>query len=97
MKIEQALFPSVFSNLRIRVLEGHFECIHTFQFSEPTKIRSLKTDRVNGPLDRRIKLFLQESILIALFGPVRFWHSLPTMAESDKAIIAISIIFQKVS
>ena len=49
MKIEHVLFPSVFSKLRIRVSEGHFRCIQTIQFSEPTKIESLKTDRVNGP------------------------------------------------
>ena len=39
-----------FSKLRIRVSEGHFQCVHTIRFSEPTKIRSLKTDRVNGHL-----------------------------------------------
>ena len=50
MKIEHVLFPSVSSNLRIHVLEGHFQCVHTIRFSEPTKIGSLKTDRVNGPL-----------------------------------------------
>ena len=50
MKIEHVLFPSVFSKLRIRVLEGHIQCFHTIRFSGPTKIRSLKTDRVNGPL-----------------------------------------------
>ena len=48
MKIEHVLFPSVFSKLRIRVSEGHFQCLHTIRFSEPTKIGSLKTDRVNG-------------------------------------------------
>ena len=49
MKIEHGLFPSVFFNLRIRVLEGHFQCAHTIRFSKLTKIGSLKTDRVNGP------------------------------------------------
>ena len=49
MKIERVLFPSVFSNLRIRVMEGHFQCVHKVRFSEPTKIGSLKTDCVNGP------------------------------------------------
>ena len=49
MKIEHILFPSVFSNLRIRVSEGHFQCVHTIGFSEPTKIGSSRTDRVNGP------------------------------------------------
>ena len=49
MKIEHALFPSVFLKSRIRVLEGHFQCVHTIQFSEPTKMGSLKTDRMNGP------------------------------------------------
>ena len=37
MKIELVLFPSVFSKLRIRVSEGHFQCVHTIRFSEPTK------------------------------------------------------------
>ena len=48
MKIEHVLFPSVFSTLRIRVSEGHFQCVRTIRFSESTKIGSLKTDRVNG-------------------------------------------------
>ena len=52
MKIKHVLFPSVLLNLRIRVSEGHFQCVHTIRFSEPTKIISLKTDRVNGPLNR---------------------------------------------
>ena len=50
MKIEHVLFPSVSSKLRIRVSEGDLQCSHTIRFSEPTKIESLKTDRVNGPL-----------------------------------------------
>ena len=52
LKIEHVLFPSVFSKLRIRVSEGHFQCLHTIRFSEPTKIGSfiIKTDRVNGPI-----------------------------------------------
>ena len=56
MKIKHVLFPSVFSNLQTRVSEGHFQCVHTIRFSEPTKIESLKTDHVNGPLNvlRRI-------------------------------------------
>ena len=56
MKIKHVLFPSVSSNLQTRVSEGHFQCVHTIRFSEPTKIESLKTDRVNGPLNvlRRI-------------------------------------------
>ena len=28
--------------LRMRVSEGHFQCVHTIRFSEPTKIESLK-------------------------------------------------------
>ena len=51
MKTEHVLFPSVFSKLRIRVSEGHFQCVHTIRFSEPTKIGSVKTDRVNWPLN----------------------------------------------
>ena len=50
VKMKHVLWPSVFSKLRIRVSEGHFQCVHTIRFSEPTKIGSLKTDRVNGPL-----------------------------------------------
>ena len=46
MKIEHVLFTSVFSKLRIRVSEGHLQCVHTIRFSEATKIGSLKTDRV---------------------------------------------------
>ena len=49
MKIEHVLFPSVFSKLLIRVSEDHFQCVLAIRFSEPTKIGSLKTDRVNGP------------------------------------------------
>ena len=54
MKIEHVLFcfHPFFSNLRIRVSEGPFQCVHTIRFSEPAKIGSLKTDRVNGPLNR---------------------------------------------
>ena len=50
MKIENVLFPSVFSKLLIPVSEGHFQCVHMTQFLEPTKIGSLKMDRANGPL-----------------------------------------------
>ena len=49
MKIEHVLFPSVFSKLRIRFSEGHFQRVRTIRFSEPTKIGFLKTDRVNRP------------------------------------------------
>ena len=31
-------------------MEGYYQCVHTICFSEPTKIGSLKTDRVNKPL-----------------------------------------------
>ena len=41
MKIQHVLFPSIFSNLRTRVSEGHFHCVHTMR-SEPAKIGSLK-------------------------------------------------------
>ena len=33
------------------MLEGHFQFVHKIRFSEPTKIGSLKTDRVNPPLE----------------------------------------------
>ena len=61
MKIELVLFLSFFSKLRIRVLEGHFQCVHTIRLSEPTKIGSLKTDRVNGPLNIEIGKQLERS------------------------------------
>ena len=51
MKTEHVLFPSVFSKFRIRVSEGHFQCVHKIRFSEPAKIGSLKSDLVNGPLE----------------------------------------------
>ena len=51
MKIEHVLFPFVFSKLGTRVSEGHFQCVHAIRFLQPTKIGSLKTDRVNRPLD----------------------------------------------
>ena len=56
MKIEDVLFPYVFSNLQIHVSESHFHCVHTIQFSEPTKIGSLKTNRVNGPSELQNQL-----------------------------------------
>ena len=37
MKIEHVLFLFVFSKLRIRVSEGHFQRVHTIRLSEPTK------------------------------------------------------------
>ena len=59
MKIEHVLFPSVFSKLRNRLMESHFYCVHTIRFSEATKIGTLKTDRVNGPLfSEKFLLFL---------------------------------------
>ena len=54
MEIEHVLFPSIYSKLRICVSEGNFQCVHTIRFSKPTKIGSLKTDRVNGSLTFRI-------------------------------------------
>ena len=51
-KTEHVQFhPFLFQNLRIHVLEGHFYCVHTVWFSEPTSIGSLKSDRVNGSYD----------------------------------------------
>ena len=50
MKIERVIFSSVFSELRIPVSKGHFQCVRTIRFSELTKIGSLKNDRVNRPL-----------------------------------------------
>ena len=49
MKIERVPFAPIFSKLRIRVSESHFHCVHKIRFWEPTKIESLKTDRLNGP------------------------------------------------
>ena len=50
MKIEHIIFPSVFSKLRIRVLEDHFNVFT----NEPTKTGSLKTDCVKGPLGSQL-------------------------------------------
>ena len=50
MEIEHVLFPSIYSELQIRVSEGHFQCVHTIPLSKPTIIGSLRTDRVNWPL-----------------------------------------------
>ena len=49
--------------------ESHFQCVHTIGFSEPTKIGSLKTDRVNGPLIG-IKVYLVVSYLCIQKFPV---------------------------
>ena len=38
-----------FSKLRIRLSEGQFYCVHTIRFSEPIKIRPLKSNYVNMP------------------------------------------------
>ena len=40
--------------ISIRVFKITDLCVHTIRFSEPTKIGSLKTDRVNEPLARRL-------------------------------------------
>ena len=56
MKIEHVLFPSVFSKLRICLMESHFYCVHTIRFSEPTKIGSLQKESVNGPYEVKIML-----------------------------------------
>ena len=32
-------------------MEGHFQHVHTINFSEPTNTGSLKTDLLNWPLD----------------------------------------------
>ena len=60
-----SIFIRFFSKLRIRVSEGHFRCVHTIRFSEPTKIGSLKTDRVNGPL----RLLLTQRFLTFRYVP----------------------------
>ena len=65
MKTEHVLSIR-FSNLRIRVSEGHFQCVHTVRFSEPTKIGSLITDRVNGPLDYQQKRMTKFTLNICL-------------------------------
>ena len=51
MEIDHVLFPSDFFKLQIRLMEGHFQYVHTISFSEPTNIGSLKTDLLNRPLD----------------------------------------------
>ena len=67
MKIEHVLFPSAFSKF---FMEGHFWCVHTIRFSEPTKIISLKTDRVNGPY-RFFERTLSMAETILLLAPPR--------------------------
>ena len=47
MKIEHILFPSVFSKLQIRLMQGQ-----KIRFSEPTN--NLITHRVNGPLKAKV-------------------------------------------
>ena len=42
IKIENVLFPSVFSKLRIRVSEGHFYCVHCDPIFGTNKIRILE-------------------------------------------------------
>ena len=56
MKIEHVPFPSVSSKLRICVLEGRFQCVHTIRFSESTKIGSLKTDRASLKIGEILKI-----------------------------------------
>ena len=51
--------PVFFSELRIHLSEGHFQCIHNIRFSKPTKIGSLKMDRVNLPLYDQSYLVIQ--------------------------------------
>ena len=72
MKIEHVPFPNLFSKLQIRVSQGQLDCAHTIQFSEATKIGSLKSDSVNGPLqhvrvathmDRKDLSFLQNKYI----------------------------------
>ena len=49
-EIKHVLFPFVFFfKIRDLCVEGHYQCVHTIRFSEPTKIGSVKMDRVNGP------------------------------------------------
>ena len=64
MKIEHVLFPSVFSKLQIRVSESHFQFVQMIRFPEPTKIGSLKTDHVNGPLHGVLKATFHLTISI---------------------------------
>ena len=66
MKIEHVLFLSVSSKLRIRVLEGHLQCVYTIRFSEPTKIESLKMDRVNWPLVSKSERRLLTNLLLKI-------------------------------
>ena len=40
-----------FSKLLIRVSKGHFYCVCTIRVFDPQKIGSMKSDRVNRPLD----------------------------------------------
>ena len=42
MKIEHVLFLSVFTKLRIRLIEGHFQCVYIDPFFGTNKNRILK-------------------------------------------------------
>ena len=50
MKIEHVLFPSVFFKVMDPCIGRSFSMCSHDRFSAPTKIASLKTDRVKGPL-----------------------------------------------
>ena len=57
MKIEHVLFPSVFSKLRVSVLEGHFQCVHTIRFSEnPILKKSAITDQIHSSMKRSFQI-----------------------------------------
>ena len=49
MKIEHVLFPSVFSKLRIRLMEGHFNV-----FTRSVFRKKQKSDPVNGSLRKGV-------------------------------------------
>ena len=48
------------------MLEDHFLCVHTIQFSEPGNIGSLKTDRVNRPQVSLYELVVRVSSLLVV-------------------------------
>ena len=54
-------------------VDNHFQCVHTTRFSEPTKVESLETNRVNGPLNHSMKDSIKkgrlETFPVILCGP----------------------------
>ena len=65
--------------------EGHFQCVHTIRFSGPTKIGSLKTDRVYGPL-QVFRIFLALFHLFGVPSVIQFYDIV-----TDKDVVSSSL------